>query len=132
MCNMSYLYVTKGIAVKKTPIKLQDGKSGIVQEPAAMYHAPQRRAAKRVIVKAFHYSDFKKIANKAPFIIAEWAEILHISERTLHRYAKDNAEFSGLQIELILLSEKLIDMGNQVFGFLHYKNFAGFGRWIME
>ncbi len=75
-------------------------------------------------VKDFTYKHFKRIADKAPFTLNEWAEILHLSERTLHRYAKENNAFHGLQVELILLTEKLIDMGNALFGRDGMKNWA--------
>ena len=97
------------------------------KESVASYFTPIKKSApKQAITKDFVYSDFKKIADKAPFTIGEWADILHISERTLHRYAKDNSEFNGMQIERILHIEKLISMGNTMFGK------EGFKHWLLS
>ncbi|MCH5721184.1 antitoxin Xre/MbcA/ParS toxin-binding domain-containing protein [Niabella hibiscisoli] len=49
-----------------------------------------------------------------------------MSERTLHRYAKDDGGFNGLQIERILLLEVLIDIGNEMFGQ------EGFKSWLQS
>jgi DNA-binding transcriptional regulator YiaG len=45
-------------------------------------------------VKDFTFEEFKKVADKTPFTLAEWAAILHVSERTLQRYAKNNGKFA--------------------------------------
>ena len=50
-------------------------------------------------VKDFTYNEFKKIADKSPFTKAEWAALLHVSERTLQRYAKDNCSFAPINAE---------------------------------
>ena len=57
-------------------------------------------------VKDFTYNEFKNIADKAPFTQAEWAAILHISERTLQRYAKNNSTFAPINAERALQIEK--------------------------
>lgn len=62
----------------------------------------------------FRYSSFKAILDKSPFTIGEWAQLLYMSERTLHRYAKDQAAFNGLQIERILVLEEFIDEGTSI------------------
>jgi uncharacterized protein (DUF2384 family) len=64
--------------------------------------------------------------------------LLSTSERTLHRYAKDGADFNGLQIERILLLEKMIDVGNKFFGKENFKHwlsdrpFSFNGRMVKE
>lgn len=90
------------------------------------YPTPTSKPSLEVLVKNFTYKDFKKILDKAPFTIGEWADMLFISERTLHRYAKDNSSFNGLQIERILLLEQLIDTGNELFGK------EGFKTWLQS
>lgn len=77
---------------------------------------------RQVLTKDFLYTDFRKVADKAPFTLGEWAQMMHISERTLHRYAKENAAFNGLQIERILHLEKLVNLGNTLFGKEGFKN----------
>lgn len=126
---MAYICVTKGIKMKKQTTKTYDIKKyfpensesshseSVVNEGTTFYeNRPAKNSFKPVITKDFTYKNFKIIADKAPFTLSDWADIMHISERTLHRYAKENTPFNGLQIEIILLTEKLIDMGNQVFG----------------
>ncbi len=79
------------------------------------------------MVKDFNYKDFKKIADKVPFTLQEWSEILHISERTLQRYAKANSNFPFSVTDRILQIDKLIKRGIHVFGSM--EKFIG---WLRE
>lgn len=63
----------------------------------------------------FSYNKFKRIADKVPFTQSEWASILHLSERTLQRYAKDNRSFEGIYVDRILQIDKLINLGLETF-----------------
>ncbi len=111
--------------IKNYPIQQAHG--SILKEPVLAYTIPVRKPShKPIITKDFLYKNFKKIADKAPFTIGEWADILHISERTLHRYAKDNSAFNGMLVERILHIEKLIDMGNYMF------EKEGFKMWLIS
>ena len=67
-------------------------------------------------VKDFTYNEFKKIADKSPFTQAEWAAILHVSERTLQRYAKNNGSFAPINAERALQIEKVLKEGKITFG----------------
>jgi hypothetical protein len=67
------------------------------------------------IVAEFGYKRFKKIAEKVPFTIKDWSKILHLSERTLQRYAKDNISFEGIYVDRMLHIEQLINLGLQTF-----------------
>lgn len=67
-------------------------------------------------VKDFTYSEFKKIADKSPFTQAEWAAILHVSERTLQRYAKNNSSFAPINAERALQIDKVLKEGKITFG----------------
>ena len=83
---------------KKTygkPVSKKETNISKVEEPIAQYKSV------RIIpqVKDFTYEEFKKTADKAPFTQAEWAAILHISERTLQRYAKNNGKFAPINAE---------------------------------
>lgn len=83
-----------------------------IKEPAPAY-----RSVKALpLVKDFTYSEFKKIADKAPFTQAEWAAILHISERTLQRYAKNNSSFAAMNAERALQIDKVLKEGKITFG----------------
>jgi putative toxin-antitoxin system antitoxin component (TIGR02293 family) len=68
------------------------------------------------MVKDFNYKEFKKIADKVPFTLQEWSDVLHISERTLHRYAKANSSFPFSVVDRILQIDKVIKRGIEVFG----------------
>jgi putative toxin-antitoxin system antitoxin component (TIGR02293 family) len=67
-------------------------------------------------LKEFTYTEFKKIADKAPFTQAEWAAMLHVSERTLQRYAKNNGSFAPINAERALQIAKVIQEGKISFG----------------
>ncbi len=70
------------------------------------------------LVKDFNYKEFKKISDKVPFTLQEWSDILHISERTLHRYAKANSSFPFSVTDRVLQIDKVIKRGIHVFGSL--------------
>ena len=83
-----------------------------IEEPMAVY-----RSVKAILqVKEFTFNEFKKIADKAPFTQAEWASLLHVSERTLQRYAKNNGSFAPINAERALQIEKVLKEGEFTFG----------------
>ena len=104
--------------MKKTPIitkkKIPTLKNttGILQEPIAEY-SPLKRLPS---LKEFTYNEFKKIAENTPFTQAEWAGILHVSERTLQRYAKSNGSFAPINAERALQIFKVLELGKRTFG----------------
>ncbi|MEJ7610542.1 MAG: antitoxin Xre-like helix-turn-helix domain-containing protein [Ferruginibacter sp.] len=83
-----------------------------MQEPDVYYGKLRGGTA----LKALTYADFKKTADKVSFTQAEWADILHISERTLQRYAKDNHVFAPGNAERLVLVEKVIQQAKLTFG----------------
>ena len=76
-------------------------------------------------LKDFNYTEFKKIADKTPFTLSEWSSILHLSERTLQRYAKNNGNFAAINAERALQIEKVIKEGKLAFG-----NTQNFYEWL--
>ncbi len=84
------------------------------EEPQAVYFTKSLKALPSL--KEFTYKEFKKIADKAPFTQGEWAAILHVSERTLQRYAKNNSTFAPINAERALLVAKVIKEGIETFG----------------
>jgi putative toxin-antitoxin system antitoxin component (TIGR02293 family) len=82
------------------------------QEPQPVYRSVKALPK----VKDFTYTEFKKIAGKTPFTQAEWAAILHVSERTLQRYAKNNGSFAPINAERALQIEKVLKEGECTFG----------------
>ena len=89
----------------------KNAKAGKVEEAEATYATKQIR-----LIKEFTFSEFKKIADKVDLTQKEWSDVLHISERTLQRYAKDNSAFNFSVLDRILLIEKVIKKGIDVFG----------------
>jgi putative toxin-antitoxin system antitoxin component (TIGR02293 family) len=90
----------------------QTNSTSVAEEPMAVY-----RSVKAIPqVKDFTFSEFKKIADKTPFTQAEWASILHVSERTLQRYAKNNGSFAPINAERALQIDKVLKEGKITFG----------------
>ena len=87
-----------------TPLKQKTGPG----EPRPSRPLPQ--------VKDLTYEEFSKTASKVPFTGAEWAAILHISERTLQRYAKNNGKFAPINAERFHQICQVISKGKKVFG----------------
>ena len=115
---MSYNWVSNvGKMKKNNPIKKQAAypqkdSGSKVNEPAQVYRSIKSLPQ----VKDFTYSEFKKIADKTPFTQAEWASILHVSERTLQRYAKNNGHFALINAERALQIEKVLKEAKITFG----------------
>ena len=82
------------------------------EEPSPVY--PTSKPL--LLLKEFTYTEFKKIADKTPFTQAEWASMLHISERTLQRYAKFNGHFASMNAERILQIASLLKEAAITFG----------------
>jgi putative toxin-antitoxin system antitoxin component (TIGR02293 family) len=93
------------------PYKQNDASSNVSEPYLTMQPLNKLPAA----LADFPYTKFKKIADKVPFTQSEWANILHLSERTLQRYSKDNKNFEGIYVDRILQLEKLIDTGLDTF-----------------
>ena len=83
-----------------------------VEEPMPVYRSVKALPQ----VKEFTYNEFKKIADKSPFTQADWAAILHVSERTLQRYAKNNGSFAPINAERALQIDKVLKEGKITFG----------------
>jgi len=94
-----------------------------VEEPLAIYLT----ARKPVAVADYSYKKLKKIADQVPFTQSEWADMLHLSERTLQRYAKNNSSFEGIYTDRILLLQEMIGLGLETF--VHADAFY---RWLKK
>lgn len=88
-------------------------KQVVAKEPVLEYAAPKKTVT--VTVADFTYKKFQRIAAKVPFTQKEWADVLHLSERTLQRYAKSNKSFEGIYVDRILQMERLVEMGLETF-----------------
>ncbi|HUZ61601.1 MAG TPA: antitoxin Xre-like helix-turn-helix domain-containing protein [Hanamia sp.] len=105
---------------KKTNFEY-DIKPTMAEEPRALYSLSQYSK----ITKDFTFNDFKKITEKVDFTQKEWSEIIHISERTLQRYAHKNGEFNTGVIDRILQINKVLQHGKEVFG-----SYEKFNLWL--
>ncbi|RYY71850.1 MAG: hypothetical protein EOO13_01635 [Chitinophagaceae bacterium] len=89
---------------------------------------PEYRTVRAIpVLKDFNYNEFKKIADKAPFSQNEWATILHLSERTLQRYAKDNGIFAPMNAERVLQIARVLEQGKVTFG-----SVENFYNWLKD
>jgi len=95
-----------------------------LEEPVAIFKKNLQQVPG---VKAVTSQDFKKVAEKIPFTQAEWATMLHISERTLQRYAKNNGAFASINAERFHQLNQVIGRGKQVLG-----SAAFFYTWIQS
>ncbi len=69
-----------------------------------------------VISKGVPYSLFDLIRNVTPFSEGDWAAILNISAKSLHRYKQDSKQFKPLQSEKIIEMAEVTNVGKEVFG----------------
>lgn len=88
-----------------------DKEKTMAYEPLPVYKSVRLIPA----VANFPYRKFEKIAARVPFTQKEWASILHLSEKTLQRYAKDNKNFEGIYVDRILHMQELIETGSETF-----------------
>jgi len=62
------------------------------------------------------YNHFTTLSERIQIGIQEWADYLHISERTIQRYKKEGKAFDPVSSEKIILVELLYKKGIDVFG----------------
>ncbi len=103
---------------KQKPIapKVNEPLNDRVEEAFVLYNATAPINFNSYALKELSYKSFKSILDLNVFTIAEWAALLQLSERTFHRYAKDNLSFNGILTERIELIHTLILEGLQLFG----------------
>ncbi|MGN6196451.1 MAG: type II RES/Xre toxin-antitoxin system antitoxin [Ginsengibacter sp.] len=95
--------------------------SSKAEEPEAVYYTTNPIKITRDIT----FNDFEKVASKVDFTQKEWADILHISERTLQRYAHDNGSFNSGIVDRIYQINKVFQRGKEVFG-----SYQKFNLWL--
>lgn len=121
-CGVKCRYMKKNTPKKKAVAYKPGDALSKAEEPAVPYY---RSIKMSPAVKDFTYSEFKKIADKTPFTQAEWAAILHVSERTLQRYAKANGVFAPINAERAVQIAQLLTRAKEVFG-----DISKFYHWI--
>jgi putative toxin-antitoxin system antitoxin component (TIGR02293 family) len=97
---------------KKSVLYKQKNNTSKVQEPMPLYKPIKAMP----LLKEFTYTEFKKIADKTPFTQGEWAAMLHVSERTLQRYAKSNGSFAYINAERAMQIANVAAEGKKTFG----------------
>jgi putative toxin-antitoxin system antitoxin component (TIGR02293 family) len=100
-------------AKPKKIISKEDEHLLVMNEPMAVYETTGLKVVPNVA--EFTFKRFQKVADKVPFTQKEWANILHLSERTLQRYAKANTSFEGIYVDRILHVDEMIDLALQTF-----------------
>lgn len=70
--------------------------------------------------KGITISLFEDIVRSSSYTIKEWSKFLHLTERTIQRYKKENRKFESLQTERIIEIAKLQLKGIEVFGSKSY------------
>ena len=121
ICMTNVKWMEKDKKIKSKAVYKPHSKVSKVHEPLVSFMPVKQMP----LVKDFTYKEFKKIADKVPFTLQEWSELLHISERTLHRYAKANSSFPFSVTDRILQIDKVMQRGTHVFG-----NLEKFIRWL--
>ena len=116
---MSYIGATND-GMKKKPIQYGQKKppviSQLMQEPELLY---------QVNTDVFSQGAYQHLQEVLQFTQAEWAAILHISDRTLQRYLKEGKPFTGFQAELLHQLKRLTETGLQIFD-----STASFTDWL--
>src|SRR5690606_29018637 len=90
----------------------------LAAEPATMYLSSAN-------VSSFPVAKFQDLNKKLSFTQQDWADMLHISDRTLQRYLKDHRSFEGLHAEHLHQIDALSDIGRSIFG-----DAAKFETWL--
>jgi len=91
----------------------------LLEEPQLNYSIVDDRNVLLLIntvKQGINYDTFINITQKSPFNIEEWCDYLHISERTVQRYKKDNKSFDPIYSEKIIELTMLFKYGFEVFG----------------
>ena len=80
----------------------------IAAEPEVMYLMKDK-------LNIFSIENFPELSQKLLFTQLEWADILHVSDRTLQRYLKENKPFEGLFAEHLYQLDNMAELGMIVF-----------------
>jgi|SRR5665213_81701 len=119
--NGVHLYDKRRVMKNKKKYTEDELKPLMAEEPMVIYGLKKNYSS----LNHFNFTGFKKIADKVDFTQKEWADILHISERTLQRYAHDNGSFNTGVIDRIHQINKVFDRGKEVFG-----SYEKFNLWL--
>ena len=91
----------------------------ILNEAAISYQTLGNRSIMSLIKtvrEGISFAAFMALVNKSPFNVTEWSTFLHLSERTMQRYKKEDKVFDPIHSEKILEITLLYRKGVEVFG----------------
>ncbi len=100
--------------MKKTEPKLS-----VAMEPSISYGITDDSSILSLINtvrRGLNFSSFLNLTQRSPFNLNEWASFLHLSERTIQRYEKENKTFDTVYSERIVQITLLYNYGIEVFG----------------
>jgi putative toxin-antitoxin system antitoxin component (TIGR02293 family) len=69
-----------------------------------------------VVREGVSYYRFTKLSEYIQLTLQDWAEYLHLSERTMQRYKKEGKKFDPIHSERIVVIELLYKKGINIFG----------------
>ena len=104
---------------KEYKISEEENKVSELNEAMVTYGAVDDRSVYTIIEairNGLSFEYFIKLVKRIPFSLSEWSEILHLSDRTMLRYKKQNGTFDPLHSEKILEISMLFKKGVEVFG----------------
>lgn len=87
------------------------------ESPIYSHTAPS--LTQKLIIKSrdgISFGEFEYYMDRSPIYLEEWASLLHLSDRTLQRYKKDNKSFESIHSERILDLFMLFKFGEDTFG----------------
>ena len=91
----------------------------MVNEAAVSYQTLGNKSIMSLIHtvrQGISFTAFMSLVNKGPFNVSEWSSFLHLSERTMQRYKKEEKKFDSIHSEKILEITLLYKKGVEVFG----------------
>lgn len=97
--------------------KIKSKESSLLNEPIVAYAASDDNTSISVIKQmrsGIGINRFLQLVEDTPFSLKEWSKFLHISERSIERYAKGQKSFEPLQSEKILQITMLYKFGLEV------------------
>ncbi len=95
--------------------KINQSDESAVSEPLIGYSPTMATRNFAPQTGGYTYADFQRITRKLPLTIKEWSQILHLSERTLQRYAQNNTDFDGIYSDRLLQINDLFELGINTF-----------------
>ncbi len=104
-------------------------KQQVVQEPLIAYELKESFDSNRLVTlvrEGVQFSVFSKLLKSISFSLQEWSSFLHLSERTMQRYQKENKTFDISSSEKIIQITILYEFGVSVFG-----NKENFDSWLI-